>query len=119
LSPAFDHEQIIFAAALTMLGGLGCAVWSSDEYATRFGDSHHEPPVLRERFVVYDKLPPIVRAMIPGVAPQLIAELLSCFHVLARRRPQRTKGSHRRQSTLPGRKSRAVPEAEGRHHRLR
>ena len=31
-----------------------------------------------------DKLPPIVRAMIPGVAPTLIAELLSCFHVLAR-----------------------------------
>jgi hypothetical protein len=25
-----------------------------------------------------------VRAMIPGVAPKLIAELLSCFHVLAR-----------------------------------
>ena len=38
----------------------------------------------RERFVVYNKLPPIVRAMIPGVATKLIAELLSCFHVLAR-----------------------------------
>jgi hypothetical protein len=31
-----------------------------------------------------DTLLPIVRAMIPGVAPTLIAELLSCFHVLAR-----------------------------------
>jgi len=83
-SPAFDDEQIIFAAALTMPDGLGCTVWSADDYATRYGDSHHEPPVLRDRFVVYDKLPPIVRAMIPGVAPKLIAELLSCFHVLAR-----------------------------------
>ena len=83
-SPAFDDEQIIFAAALTMPGGLGCTVWSADDYAARYGDSHHEPPVLRERFVVYDKLPPIVRAMIPDVAPKLVAELLSCFHVLAR-----------------------------------
>lgn len=69
---------------MMMPGGLGCTVWSTDDYATRYGDSHHEPPVLRERFVVYDTLPQIVRAMIPGVAPKLIAELLSCFHVLAR-----------------------------------
>jgi hypothetical protein len=65
-SPTFDDEQIIFAAALTMPDGLGCTVWSGNDYTTRYGDSHHEPPVLRERFVVYDKLPPIVRAMIPG-----------------------------------------------------
>ena len=83
-SPAFDDAQIIYAAALTMPGGLGCTTWSADEYAIRYGDSHHEPSALRERFVVYDKLPPIVRAMIPGVAPKLIAELLSSFHVLAR-----------------------------------
>jgi hypothetical protein len=83
-SPAFDDEQIIYAAALTMPGGLGCTTWSADEYAMRYGDSHHEPPALRERFVAYDKLPPIVRAMIPGVAPKLIAELLSSFNVLAR-----------------------------------
>ena len=83
-SPAFDDEQIIYAAALTMPGGLGCTTWRVDEYAMRYGDSHHEPPALRERFVVYEDLPPIVRAMIPGVAPKLIAELLSCFNVLAR-----------------------------------
>ena len=83
-SPAFDDEQFIYAAALTMPGGLGGTTWRADEYVVRYGDSHHEPPVLRERFVVYDKLPPIVRAMIPGVAPKLIAELLSSFNVLAR-----------------------------------
>ena len=82
--PAFDDEQIIYAAALTMPGGLGCTTWNADEYAMRYGDSHHEPPALRERFVAYDKLPPIVRAMIPGVAAKLIAELLSSFNVLAR-----------------------------------
>jgi hypothetical protein len=83
-STAIDDEQIIYAAALTMPGGLGCTTWSADDYATRYGDSHHEPPVLRDRFVAYEQLPPIVRAMIPGVAPKLIADLLSCFHVLAR-----------------------------------
>ena len=56
-SPAFDDDQIIYAVALTMPGGLGCTVWSADDYASRYGDSHHEPPVLRDRFVVYDKLP--------------------------------------------------------------
>jgi hypothetical protein len=83
-SPAFNDEQIIYAAALTMPGGVGCTSWTADEYAMRYGDSHHEPPALRERFVAYEKLPPIVRAMIPGVAPKLIAELLSSFNVLAR-----------------------------------
>jgi len=52
-SPAFDDEQIVFAAALTMPGGLGYTVWNADDYTTRYGDSHHELPVLRERFVVY------------------------------------------------------------------
>ena len=83
-SPTFDDQQIIYAAALTMPGGLGCASWTADEYAMRYGESHHEPPALRERFVAYEKLPPIVRAMIPGVAPKLIAELLSSFNALAR-----------------------------------
>ena len=63
---------------------LGGTTWSADEYSVRYGDSHHEPPALRDRFVTYEKLPPIVRAMIPGVAPKLIAELLTSFNVLAR-----------------------------------
>ena len=52
-SPAFDDTQIVYAAALTMPGGLGCTTWNADEYAIRYGGSHHEPPALRERFVVY------------------------------------------------------------------
>lgn len=83
-SPAFDDERVIYAAALLMPGGLGCTVWSTDDYARRYGDSHREPPSLRERFVAYERLPPIVRAMIPGVAPTLIVELLQSFNVLAR-----------------------------------
>ena len=83
-SPAFNDEQIIYAAALKIPDGLGCTTWSADDYAMRYGESHREPPVLRERFVVYEQLPPIVRAMVPGIAPKLITELLSCFNVLAR-----------------------------------
>ena len=83
-SPAFDDERVIYAAALLMPGGLGCTVWSTDDYASRYGESHREPPNLRERFVAYEKLPPIVRAMIPGVAPTLIVELLQSFNVLTR-----------------------------------
>ncbi len=35
-SPAFDDEQIIFAAALMMPGGLRCTVRTADDYATRW-----------------------------------------------------------------------------------
>ena len=83
-SPAFDDDRIVFAAALLMPGGLGCTVWSADDYSSRYGESHHEPPHLRERFVAYDRLPPIVRAMIPGVAPRLVVELLQSFSLLTR-----------------------------------
>ena len=83
-SPAFDDDRIVFAAALLMPGGLGCTVWSADDYSSRYGESHHEPPSLRERFVAYDRLPPIVRAMSPGVAPRLVVELLRSFSVLTR-----------------------------------
>ena len=55
-SPAFDDEQIIYAAALTMPGGPSCTTWNADDYAMRYGDSHHETPVLRERLVAYDTL---------------------------------------------------------------
>lgn len=41
-SPAFDDEQIIYAAALTMPGGLGCTTWSADEYAMRTVTCPHE-----------------------------------------------------------------------------
>ena len=71
----FPHGRLVadirrradyFCGSTHDAGGLGCTVWSGNDYTTRYGDSHHEPPVLRDRFVVYDKLPPIVRAMIPG-----------------------------------------------------
>jgi hypothetical protein len=83
-SPAFDDARVVYAAALVMPGGLGCTIWGADEHAERYGESNHEPPHLRERFVPYDKCPPIVRATLPAHAPKLLVQLLQSFNVLTR-----------------------------------
>ena len=83
-SPAFDDTRVVYAAALVMPGGLGCTLWDADEHAERYGESYHEPPHLRERFVPYDKCPPIVRATLPAHAPNLLVQLLQSFSVLTR-----------------------------------
>jgi hypothetical protein len=75
---------VIFAATLVMPGGLGCTIWSAEEYAERYGESGHEPPDLRERFASYDRLPAIVRATLPAHAPKLLVQLLQSFSVLTR-----------------------------------
>jgi hypothetical protein len=56
----------------------------ADEHAERYGESNHEPPHLRERFVPYDNCPPIVRATLPAHAPKLLVHLLQSFSVLTR-----------------------------------
>lgn len=83
-TPAFDDERIVYAAALVLPGGLGCTIWNADEHATRYGESHQEPPYLKERFVPFDRCPPIVRAMLPAHAPKLLMQLLQSFSVLIR-----------------------------------
>jgi hypothetical protein len=83
-SPNFDDARVIFAATLVMPGGLGCTIWSAEEYAERYGESGHEPPDLRERFAPYDRLPAIVRATLPAHAPKLLVQLLQSFSVLTR-----------------------------------
>jgi hypothetical protein len=83
-SPAFDDARIVHAAALIMPGGIGCTVWSADEYGERYGESHCEPPHLKPRFAPYETLPPIVRATLPAHAPKLLAQLLQNFCVLTR-----------------------------------
>jgi len=74
-SPNFDDARVVFAATLVMPGGLGCTIWSAEEYAERYGESGHEPPDLRERFAPYDRLPAIVRATLPAHAPKLLVQL--------------------------------------------
>jgi hypothetical protein len=82
--PDFDDARVVYAAALLMPGGIGCTSWSADEHAERYGESNHEPPHLRERFVPYEKCPPIVRDTLPAHAPKLLVQLLQSFSVLTR-----------------------------------
>lgn len=83
-APDFDDTRVVYAAALVMPYGLGFTAWGADEHAGRYGESNHEPPRLKERFVPYDRCPAIVRAMLPAHAPALITRLLQSFSVLLR-----------------------------------
>ena len=80
--PDFDDTRVVYAAALVMPYGLGFTAWGADEHARRYGESSHEPPHLKERFVPYEQCPAIVRAMLPAHAPTLIARFLQSFSVL-------------------------------------
>jgi len=81
-APDFDDTRILYAAALVMPFGLGFTVWDTDDYAMRYGESGHEPPCLKDRFVSFDRCPPILRATLPAHAPKLIVRLLQSFSVL-------------------------------------
>lgn len=83
-APDFDDTRVVYAAALVMPHGLGFTVWDADEHATRHGDSGQEPPRLKERFIPFDRCPPILRAMLPAHVPKLIVRLLQSFSVLVR-----------------------------------
>lgn len=83
-SPALDDARVVYAAALIMPGGVGCTFWSAYEHAERYGESYHEPPDMRERFVPYGKWPPIVRATLPAHTPNLLVQLLQRLSVLTR-----------------------------------
>lgn len=83
-SVAFDDSRVVYAAALVMPLGLGCTLWDADEHASRYGESGQEPPRLKERFVPFDRCPPMVRALLPDHAPGLMIQLLQSFSVLTR-----------------------------------
>ena len=82
-SGAYTDDQVLYAAALVMPGGIGATRWNADEYGERYGDSFHEPPPLSERFVPYEECPLVVRALISRYASRLVGSLLRDFKVLA------------------------------------
>lgn len=83
-SSAFDDSRVVYAAALVMPHGLGCTLWDADEHAMRYGEFNQEPPLLKERFVMFDQCPPIVRAMLSPHVPGLLVQLFQDFSVLIR-----------------------------------
>jgi hypothetical protein len=81
-APDIDDTRVLYAAALVMPYGLGFTAWDPEDHAMRYGESGHEPPCLKDRFVSFDQCPPILRATLPAHAPKLIIRLLQSFSVL-------------------------------------
>lgn len=82
LSNATDDAVIVFQAALLMPGGIGAAAWSADEYNEYLHCSYGEQVDLRDRFLPYAKLPPVVRAMLVKHAGQMVGNLLRDVRIL-------------------------------------
>lgn len=82
LSNDTDDSVVVFQAVLLMPGGIGAAAWSADEYNKYHQCSYGEQIDLRDRFVPYAKLPPIVRAMLVKHASQMVGNLLRDVRIL-------------------------------------
>lgn len=82
LSNAKDDEVVIFQAVLLMPGGIGAAVWSVDEYNEYHHCSHGEQVDLRDRYLPYAKLPPVVRAVLSKHATRMVDNLISDVRIL-------------------------------------
>jgi hypothetical protein len=82
LSNDTDDAVVVFQAVLLMPGGIGAAVWNGDEFNEHQHRSYGEQTDLRERFLPYEELPPIVRAMLAKHASQMVGNLLRDVQVL-------------------------------------
>jgi hypothetical protein len=76
LSNATNDEVCVFQAVLLMPGGIGAAVWNAEDYNEHLLDSVGEQSDLRDRFLPYEKLPPVVRATLVRHANHLVGSLL-------------------------------------------
>lgn len=82
LSNDTDDAIVVFQAVLLMPGGIGAATWSGDDFNEYRNCSYGEQTDLRERFVPYAKLPPIVRATLAKHASQMVGNLLRDMRIL-------------------------------------
>ena len=82
LSNDTDDAVVVFQAVLLMPGGIGAATWSGDDFNEYRNCSYGEQTDLRERFVPYAKLPPIVRAMLVKHVSQMVGNLLRDVRIL-------------------------------------
>jgi len=82
LSNAQDDEVVVFQAVLLMPGGIGASVWRVGEYNEYHRCSHGEQVDLRDRYLPYAKLPPLVRAMLAKHATRLVDNLISDVRIL-------------------------------------
>ena len=82
LSNDTDDTVVVFQAVLLMPGGIGAAAWNADEFNEYQHCSYGEQADLRNRFVPYGKLPPIVRAMLVKHAERMVGNLLRDVRIL-------------------------------------
>ena len=82
LSNDTDDAIVVFQAVLLMPGGIGAATWSGDDYNEYRHCLHGEQVDLRDRFLPYAKLPPIVRATLLKHASPLVGNLLRDVRIL-------------------------------------
>jgi hypothetical protein len=82
LSNDTDDTAVVFQAVLLMPGGIGAATWNSDEFNEYQHCSYQEQTDLRDRFLPYTKLPPIVRALLAKHASTMVGNLLRDVRIL-------------------------------------
>ena len=82
LSNDTDDAIVVFQAVLLMPGGIGAAAWSGDDYNEYRHCLHGEQVDLRDRFLPYAKLPPIVRATLVNHVSPLVGNLLRDVRIL-------------------------------------
>jgi hypothetical protein len=76
LSNDRDDEVCVFQAVLLMPGGIGAAVWKSEEFNEHALCGFGEQTDLRDKFLPYAKLLPVVRAMLVKHADHMVSNLL-------------------------------------------
>lgn len=82
LSNDTDDTAVVFQAVLLMPGGIGAAAWNSDAFNEYQHCSYQEQADLRDRFLPYTKLPPIVRALLAKHASEMVGNLLRDVRIL-------------------------------------
>jgi hypothetical protein len=71
-----SDDVCVFQAVLLMPGGIGAAAWNAEEYNEHLLCSFGEQVDLRDRFLPYTKLLPVVRAMLVKHAAHMVSSLL-------------------------------------------
>lgn len=77
-----NDDVCLYQAILLIPGGIGIAMWSAEEYSEYVHREYGEQTDLRGRFIPYEKLPPIVRALIVKHADKMVGSLLRDVRVM-------------------------------------
>lgn len=77
-----SDDVCVYQAILLMPGGIGSVVWSAEEYSEYLRRDYGQQTDLRDRFMPYERLPAIVRALIVKHADKMVESLLRDIRVM-------------------------------------